>query len=104
MRITGFIALALVVTVAIGTIIASRLAAGIPEPHASCVAAWQEQPDSPLRPFGGADLRLDEGGSSVEGDQIVTRIGPVTRSSGQPVSLPCIKDGDTVIAATDDDD
>ena len=104
MRITGFIALALVVTVAIGTIIASHLAASLPEPHASCVAAWQDEPDSPLRPFGSADLRLDAERSSVEGDQILTRIGPVTRSSGQPVTLPCIKDGDTVIAATPDDD
>lgn len=102
MRITGFIALAVFLTVAIGAVVISNLQSSIPEPHASCIQAWQEEPDSPLRPFGGADLRLDEERSEVDGDRILSHVGPVSRSSGQPVTLQCIEINGAVKAETED--
>ncbi len=99
MRLTGFFALAATVVIAVGVIVLSHLRSTIPEPHASCVAAWRDVPDNPLRQFGRASLELDPERSRITnlddgGERILSRVGPVSRSAGRPVTLECRRDAD----------
>jgi len=105
MRITGFIVIPTIIIAAIAAVLITTMRSSIPEPHASCIQAWRGVPNSPLAIFGGADLAIEESRSRVVTDdeagmRIITRVGPVARAAGQPVTIECRQDAE----AADDAD
>ena len=98
-RLTGFIAFACIVIVAIVLIIQAR-PDPFPEPHASCLQAHRDRPQHTLGPLGRTDVLFVEERSRVEsledheGERITTHVRPAARSAGEPLDLVCYRDAD----------
>ncbi len=99
MRLSGFIAFACILAVAMVLIIRAQ-PGPFPEPHASCLQAHRDNPGHTLGPLGRTDLLFEPDRSLVEtredgpGERIRTHVRPAARSAGRPLDLICYRDGD----------